>query len=543
MVMIDAGDGRMGRQTATDNDGRFLFDRLPDGRFLVTASKSGWVTSYYGSPRPGRPPGVRVAVRNGARAEIEIPMIPGSVIAGRTVDEGGRPALRQFPLLLESRMVGDRRMLARVNLPLSNGWFERSTDDLGEFRLFGLPPGTYYLVLNPSIASGTRITTNDEVRWAMQPPGGSPPTPAPIAGYTAFYFPGTPDPASAQPIVLGPGEVRDGLEFRILFVPVSRVTGTVRRPDGAPAAGAVVTLADRVKQVSLEGSSRQATANAEGRFTFQSVPAGDYSLSTRASTAPRTTGQAVLDLWAQADVVVSGHDVENVSLGLEPASSITGQLTFDGTAVKPPEDFSSIRLEFVATEALAAMMSGAGSLSVIHNAVVNRDGTFKVDGLPPDRYTAAASWPGMRTGDGTSGWWLSSMRVEGRDLADAPIDVRPNAIVREVALIFRDRIGTIEGALTDAAGRPAPEYFVMAFPVERTSWTTTSRRVSPPTRPGTDGRYRVTGLLAGEYYLAVVTSVSQDDATDAAFLDSIIPTALRVRVGDGEVKRQDLQIK
>jgi hypothetical protein len=83
----------------------------------------------------------------------------------------------------------------------------------------------------------------------------------------------------------------------------------------------------------------------------------------------------------------------------------------------------------------------------------------------------------------------------------------------------------------------------MAFPVERTSWTTTSRRVSPPTRPGTDGRYRVTGLLAGEYYLAVVTSVSQDDATDAAFLDSIIPTALRVRVGDGEVKRQDLQIK
>ena len=58
-----------------------------------------------------------------------------------------------------------------TRFPPSVGSFERATNDLGEFRLYGLPPGTYYLALSPSIPSNTRLTTDAEVRWAMQPPG------------------------------------------------------------------------------------------------------------------------------------------------------------------------------------------------------------------------------------------------------------------------------------------------------------------------------------------------------------------------------------
>ena len=178
-------------------DGRFQFDRLPAGRFLLTASKPGLGAVALRIAATGPSAGRPVMVADGARVNVQIPMIPGSVIAGTIVDDKGRPLPRQFPWLLESRVVGDRRVIARVRFPLDVGFFERSTDDRGEFRLFGLPPGTYYLVVSPSIAAA-RVTTADEVRWASQPAGSAAPAPGPIVGYAPLFFPGTTDPGAAQ---------------------------------------------------------------------------------------------------------------------------------------------------------------------------------------------------------------------------------------------------------------------------------------------------------------------------------------------------------
>jgi hypothetical protein len=293
----------------------------------------------------------------------------------------------------------------------------------------------------------------------------------------------------------------------------------------------------REMNASIEGSDRIARTDASGRFTFQNVPPGDYRITMRASSTP----PAELDLWAQTDVRVSGGDVEGVGLALAPASTISGRVSFDGTA-PPPADLSTVRLHFTAVDAIARAMSGGGSGGQPPTASVQPDGTFRVSGLPPDRYLVGASWPGMRSGDGTAGWWITSIRVGDRELGDAPIGVDPNTNVGNVTVAFSDRIGAIEGTLIDAAGRPAPEYFVLAFPVERSSWTTVSRRIVPPARPGTDGRYRLTGFLAGDYYLAVVTTMDSDDGSDPMFLEAIVPGAIRVTIGRGQTVRQDLQI-
>jgi hypothetical protein len=537
IVAINAGDGE--RLTVTDDEGRFVFTGLIPGRYLLNATKVGWVPSYYGSARPGRPPGVRIAVTAGTRTEVEVPIVRGSVLAGRVVDRDGRPMARQSPWILEQRMVGDQMMLARTRFPYSVGTFERGTNDLGEFRLFGLPPGTYYLAVSPSIIPGARLTTDSEVRWALQPPGsdrGTAPEAAPIVGYTRFYYPGTPDPDAARAIVVGPGEIRDGLELRIDFVAVSRIEGVVLRPDGQPGAGTRVSLDARNPRVSLEGATRTVAANATGQFVFQNVAPGDYRVSARAASG----AAAVLDLWGQADVVVSGVDAQGITVSLAPAAVITGRLEFAGTALAPPKDPSTVRLHFIGANAAAQALVGAATLSTQHQATMQADGSFRVVGLPPDHYIATATWPGMRSGD--SGWWLTTVRVGGRDLGDAPIPVNANEEVSDVVLGFRDRAGTIEGTLADAAGRAAPEYFIIAFPVDRASWHTTSRRMVPAVQPATDGRFRVSGLLPGDYYLAVVTEIEPDEATAARFLETLIPMSIRVTIAPGETRRQDLRI-
>ncbi len=546
LVSAGLGDATGSRQTVTDDQGRFQFTALRSGGYLITASRLGWVTTFYGSPRPGRPPGVRVVVADGGNASIEVPMVPGSVIAGRIIDENGQPMARQFPWLLEQRLVGSRQMLARMRLPYGIGSFERQTSDLGEFRLFGLPPGTYHLVVNPSIGAGVRATTQDEVRWALQPPGavGLAPPHGAVVGYASMYFPGTPDPALSQGITLGAGEVREGLTFRVGFVPVARVEGTVLGPDGSVAAGARVSLQARVPQANLEGSGFNAIANASGRFAFATVPPGDYRLSVTSAPAPAQRGVApavVGLLWAETSLVVSGQDVQGIALTLAPGSSIAGRIEFAPATVPLPADLTTIRLQFVATDALARGMAGNSGGAVPYDTNVAADGTFRVAGLPPDRYNVSATWPGIRNAAGL-GWWLTSIGVGGKDIGDAPIEVRANEDVTNVTLGFRDQIGAIEGQLTDAAGRPAPEYFVLTFPVERGSWTMTSRRAKPAVRPGTDGRFRVNGLLAGQYYLAVVTAVEPEDAMDPGFLESLLPSAIRVTVGEGQAVRQDLRI-
>jgi hypothetical protein len=321
-----------------------------------------------------------------------------------------------------------------------------------------------------------------------------------------------------------------------------------------------VTLADRDREVSWYGAERSVRADAGGRFVFQNVAPGDYRVSIRAASAvpaaptgpvpagsprPATPAAApVLDLFGETRVAITGQDVAGLAVQLGPASTISGQLAFAGTTVRPPADASIVQVLFRPVSAVAGALSNPGGGSgPMHSAVVSRDGTFRVAGLPPDRYLVSASWPGMRTGDGADGWWLTAVRLGSRDVSDRPIDVGAHDNVTDVTLEFRDRIGALEGTLTDGGGGAAPAYFVLAFPVERDSWTTTSRRVVAPVQTGTDGRYRIVGLLPGEYYLAVVTEAAPEDTADPEFLASIVPGAVRVRIAAGEVTRRDLRIK
>jgi hypothetical protein len=82
----------------------------------------------------------------------------------------------------------------------------------------------------------------------------------------------------------------------------------------------------------------------------------------------------------------------------------------------------------------------------------------------------------------------------------------------------------------------------VAFSTDRALWTV-PRRVSSVTRLSSDGRFTITGLPPGEYYLAVSADLDPVELSDPAFLESLVAAAIRVAIVEGERKVQDYRIR
>jgi len=129
----------IGSKTAiTDADGRYEFRDLPGGRFNVSATKSGFVTVQYGQLRPFESGKAIDLVDGQVMDKADIAMPRGGVISGRLVDEFGDPIADAVVNAMRSAWSGGRRRLQPTGRT-------SMTNDLGQFRIYGLSPGDYYV--------------------------------------------------------------------------------------------------------------------------------------------------------------------------------------------------------------------------------------------------------------------------------------------------------------------------------------------------------------------------------------------------------------
>jgi hypothetical protein len=133
------------------------------------------------------------------------------------------------------------------------------TNDLGEFRLFGLPPGEYLV----------QATAREAF----------PESPAP-RGTTMLptYFPATPDPLAAQPITVGAGQTSAEVVIRMVAASAFQVSGVVRDEAGRPVANAMVRLMTDRPVMARMGRWDQSRTDTSGTFTINNVTNGEYTL-------------------------------------------------------------------------------------------------------------------------------------------------------------------------------------------------------------------------------------------------------------------------
>jgi hypothetical protein len=176
------------------------------------------------------------------------------------------------------------------------------------------------------------------------------------------------------------------------------------------------------------------------------------------------------------------------------------------------------------------------SIAFVPSAVPRADGTFELTGVPPGTFLLSIS-----AGGAASTWWARSAAAGDRDLLDGPIEIQRGVEVPSVIVTLTERRTELAGLLQTASGTPASDVFIIAFAADRKQWGPLGRRVQA-VRPGVDGRYLIKDLPPGDYMIAAVTDIDQDEWKDPAFLERLLPASARIAIGEGEKKVQDLRI-
>jgi hypothetical protein len=546
VTLTDFTHASPGRTTTTDDRGAFAFHNLPAGRFELRGFKAGYLMGSYGASRPNRA-GTPIVVTDGQRiADRSFTIARGGVITGIVRDARGRPVAGLNVRVLK---LGYHAVTGEAALGPASAASLLVTDDRGEYRAFGLPPGGYLVLVDPRPPpppggeQEIRQFSREEVRQAMQAvrPGAAAPLPSSRSAasvrvdYAPVFHPGTTDIGAAATVALDASEERRDVDVTIQLVPTATISGTITSPSGALPPSLMIRLPPAGTHVGMLAGAGLRTPSvqprADGTYAIAGVAPGSYTVQARVGARGGRGGTAVENaptMWAAADVTVSGQDLD-VPLTLQNGVAVSGRVVFAGT---PPT------AEALQTLSFRLIPLGAGGTALYTGGGrVDAEGRFTFAGVIPDTYQFTATWTNPAAGNT---WTIASSVADGRDAFEAPLRVEPGAPV-EWTVTFTDRPATLAGGLQDAGGRPATDYYILLFSADRAHWTPGSRRVRM-TRPATDGAFSVRGMPPGEYLVVALTDLESGEWNDPALLAQLVPSAVKVTLRKAETTRRDFRI-
>ena len=503
-LRASSGTLRGGRATVTDADGRYQLNGLPAGRYTITASETDFVSVSYGQRRVLES-GTPLEIADGETLKkVDLALPRGSVITGQVVDEVGEPLAGVSVRAMRHEYRQGERRLTIVGTDTS--------DDRGQYRVYGLAPGTYYVSavarfidsgrgFRRGFGRGTQLVEQD-------------------MGYAPTYYPGVTTGAQAVPLVLGVSEETTGISFGVMLVPTVRVAGVVLSPSGAPMSRAAVSLVPDGAGQAVGGTLLNAQTQADGAFTVRNVLPGRYLVVARSG------GRRVANpLFAMQSITVDGQEIGGLIMMLAAGATVTGTVVFESSTLPPDNDLSRVR---VSTRALRALPFGGDT-----RAGVEPDGTFELTNVPIGAQLFQVDAPDP--------WILKAVYVNGQDVTDVPLEFIARSEVEAVIVVLTDQVSELSGLVSDGSARPLPEFTVVAFSTDTALWRSQSRQIAVG-RPDQNGRYQARGLPPGDHYVVAVDGIEQGSWYDPTFLGQLSRDAVRVSVRDGELNTLDLHI-
>lgn len=497
-AVILTGSSGIIKTSATDERGRFVFTKLPAGRYSVSVSSNGFaVTSFGGSA----PRALSIDLEDGDRVDRGDLVLPAGVaISGQILDEHGHPLKGATVSAWRSTYLasGERR-LAFAGQALS--------DDAGDYRIVGLRPGVYFV----DAKAGESIA----------------PT----------FFPATTNAAMAGAISVTADSGNAGISIQLLSTPLARVSGSIVNAQGLPSADFFVLLAplrDDGAQVSVKDMTSE--VDAAGRFSVDKVPPGNYEVEVVAKSRLEKIAQTggVADGIEGSEsgmqpVTVDGRNVEDLLIRTSLPTILSGKMTLDGSAI-------GAELAKQLTLRVGGNSGPSGMRSVMNTtfATPSPDGAFTILAIPGGRLLRVEGLP--------AGVAIRQILVSGIDVTDEGFNVG-NSEIGGVVVALTSKPSQVAGRVSNSQGALMGNVAVIVFPAEERHWRLVRTRLVKSVKTDKDGWFTVNGLPPGSYYAAAALSLVDGEWAGPANLARLRLTATSFKLGDGEHKELALMVK
>jgi len=476
-------------------DGAFSIENVRPGIYRLAASRSGYLRREFGQrSRTGL--GLAINLEAGQQVRnLEIELRPSATITGRVTDRQGDPVVATEVKALVPSYQNGQRILRAVQSTITN--------DLGEYRLFGLAAGQYYVSATPASDSSVSSLIVSPSLQGLSSSGGMN---NPLLSYTAVYYPGSTDSRIATPIDVPSGGEFGGVNITIVPLKTYHIRGTV------PGGSARVTLVPG--DPGLTTSTREAGAS-EGPFDFPNVAAGEYTLVARSG-----------ELLGTASVNLREGDLYGVTIGLSPSVGVPTKVMFDDRAPEDIDpDLESVNLNLLADPPIP------GAPPDVYSPFPNGFLSFGVL-LRQDYRIANLMLRGTtpaRIGDA----YIKSIRMGNQDVMNNGFRVDDPEKISPIEIIVGTRPGTLTGTVMSEKQKPDANATVLLVPdAGRQRWTDGYRT----TTSDLAGRFTIGRIAPGDYIVYSWEEVDDGAWMDPEFMKKYEQRGKRIHISEGRTE-------
>ena len=559
--------GRTGGESMTSTsgpDGKFSFKQVRAGSWCIGVAKAGGAFSPVEYQQRGyKSRGLAIPIADNQQIQdIKLMMPRTGSISGRVFDSDGEPMGHARVQAMEAFYESGQRRLYTLNAV--------QTNDLGEFSLFWLPPGVYYVSAVPE------DPLRQNVSFSVSPPGigghRSDAMPPVISRknlpdgsfaeevYAPVYFGGGTDSQRAQKITVAPGSSNSvelsfaGARTGSFHVRGRAVNGTT----GQPAESAQIRLYPRNwTAVAVVPFAR---VDKNGNFDIAGVAPGSYALYASSSTRdPNATNPTAIqglspDLLQQLisqgvnlggtipigtriPVEMGNQNIDGISVNLLPGGTLNGEFIFEGNlaSTMTPQQKASFRVNLSRQPDIpGATLGGASTGAIAPNAT---DNSFRMPSIFPGDFRVlvsplvnAFSWTPQTVADPFTNMYVKSARYGNQDVLGGGLHLDTHNPDQRLQIILATG-GGLQGVVLSSRNEPMSNVKVALIP---NSGNPDREDLYRNAVTDASGRFKFQGIAGGDYRVFAWEDIADGAWEDADVLREADARGKTVHVNDGE---------
>jgi hypothetical protein len=322
-------------------------------------------------------------------------MVPGASIAGRVSDGEGDPVAAAIVRAWQETYTDGQRALRLVN--------SVSTDDRGDYRLFSLAPGKYY------VSAVIRDKT------IMSP----------------SFYPDATDVRSAGLVSLSAGSIASAINITYRSETAHMIRGTVSSPypeASAQLASRIPTVNQTVLAVAVDSRT--------GNFSIQQVFPGSYILTAMSN-----------EVSTQTSIEVGHSAIEDIRIAIPSPIEFRARVSLDATAASGGIDISDLSFGF----------RWDSDVPNLPDAIYGpQDNPFTIRLAPGDYRMRAVVMPPTA--------YIQSVRLGSIDVLNGGLHL-DSSMQAPLEIVVAADMGSLEGSVGNAQKNPEPNVVVALIPV------------------------------------------------------------------------------